>query len=446
MSEGERQVQPERGSVRPPNHETGTAPPIGTGLPRTSKPQLHAAPNTLRVGASPQRAFCQPFEDLLVDLVPAMKQKGRISRASIAPVWRWLENDLIPSRHKAFCEEIARAMHSGQSALLQAKRTELWGLAAAAIRAALATPEKKSAARAKLGSAIAADDALEMALLVSAGTDLLVLLQDLPRPIKSLGPREIAILRGAYDQLIKRQPDLAPYVAVIAMARLERPWEALHLAAIIARASNDAVISNTDMGIVGELLFSDLDRHAAVIAAARPVHFDPDTLLPALAAFADLSAGMVKELGIRRDGKWGQHLTKARATVSAAMENLLARAPKEIAAALPASRPGGHAKGLDLSHPPVAERLVRAERYARIVGGAQPYASAAAFNAKLGGVRTDGTAVLRRVAEELLRELRSAPPGPYAGLHLTALLDIASPILGEEETLLLRRRARAAAH
>ena len=63
------------------------------------------------------------------------------------------------------------------------------------------------------------------------------------------------------------------------LGRLERPWEVLRLVTAISRNATDIVISGTDMDIVGELLFSDLDAYAATIQSARPINFDPDKVL-----------------------------------------------------------------------------------------------------------------------------------------------------------------------
>ncbi len=130
----------------------------------------------------------------------------------------------------------------------------------------------------------------------------------------------------------------APYIAVIVMARLERPWEALKLPLFVSRQSQDTLISSTDMGLVGEVLFADLDHYLAVIRAARPVQFDVDAVCGALAGFAELSMGLVKEVEMRRDGKWGQRLMKSRATVAEALEVFMEQAPREIFAALPTHR------------------------------------------------------------------------------------------------------------
>jgi hypothetical protein len=234
------------------------------------------------------------------------------------------------------------------------------------------------------------------------------------------------------------------------LGRLERPWEVLRLVAAISRKSTDVVISGTDMDIVGELLFSDLDAYAANIQSARPVNFDPDTVLASLAGFTELSSGMVKELGIRRDGKWGQRLAKDRAAVAQIMENLLQRARKEILAALPSHKGFGFGRkhrNLDLSRPTNPDRVARSMRYAQLVAHSRPFAVAGAFSARLMKVTDETTLALRTYAEDILSGLRATTPEARqnASEHLAVMLSLCELILGEGETDFLRRRARVPA-
>jgi hypothetical protein len=207
------------------------------------------------------------------------------------------------------------------------------------------------------------------------------------------------------------------------------------------------VIANTDLGTAGELLFSDLDEYARKIQASRPMDFDPQAVLADLAAFSELSSGIVKELGIRRDGKWGQRLGKDRAMVSEAVENLLERAPKEILAALPTARVGGFAKSpkpLDLSRAPDPDRVTKAMRYANLMVHSKPFSVAAAFRAKLDEAFHETSDALRTYAEDLVRELRAGPSETRAHMeaHWALTLDLCTLVLGEQETDLLRRRAK----
>ena len=86
----------------------------GLGLPHevivdALRPRLRQAAQHTRM-PTPQRFFCQPFEDLLIARQRNAKQKGRIARSSIEPVWNWLANELMPTRHRELTDTIRDAI------------------------------------------------------------------------------------------------------------------------------------------------------------------------------------------------------------------------------------------------------------------------------------------------------------------------------------------------
>src|SRR5260221_411172 len=76
--------------------------------------------------------------------------------------------------------------------------------------------------------------------------DILGVQKRLVKPVTGLSDDDIAFLRDEFDRLNVRDPDLAPYIALVAMGRLERPWEALRLAAVLSRKATDTLMANTD--------------------------------------------------------------------------------------------------------------------------------------------------------------------------------------------------------
>jgi hypothetical protein len=425
---------------------------IGGTLPhdlilRALRPQLRAAP-LLKRTETPLRVFCQPFEDILVDAHRDMKQKGRIARTSIEPVWSWLANELMPARHMVLTDALRDALVGEMRDEIKAKSADLWSEAGFTLRAALTDETRRRAAASMLGGTAVVEDAAEMALLLSGAEDILGVQTRLPKPVSDLKEEDISFLRDEFDRVSVRDPDLAPYIALVAMGRLERRWEALRIAAGLSRKATDTLMANTDLGIVGELLFSDLDFHARKISSSRPFDFDPRVIVESLAGFAELSSGMVKELAIRRDGKWGQRLTKDRTNVAATVESLLSKAPKEILGVLAQPRSMGFGKGkrLDITRAPDADRVARAMRYATLIAHTKPFATAAAFNAKLAEISEALSIEFRSYSEDLLRELRGASSDARSNAesHFTVMLDLSKLILGEEESDFLRRRARVA--
>ena len=398
---------------------------------------------------TPLRLFCLPFEDLLTVLPRKQKQKGRIARASITPVWNWVAQTLIPDAASAYSIGVKTSILAGKIDDARIHAAQFWGLAAQAILSALGSERGRKAARTALDGEIVVADAREMALLMSVGTEIAQLQDKLPRPFPSLREDDVWFLRETYDRLVASAPEAAPYIAVVAMQRLERPWEALKLPMNVTRQTQDTLISSTDMGLVGEILFSDIEFYLSAIRSARPVQFDADQLVGHLIGFTTLSSGMVKAIDIRRDGKWGQRILADRTAIAEVMDGFMARAPKEVVAALPTVKSGGYAGGPrvpDLAHAADPEKSDRALAYVRLVGGCRTFAPAASFGASNKDA-TDAIALtLKSYVEDILKELRTATGErrAHAEQFFNLTVEMTALLFSREDAELLRRRGRAA--
>jgi len=413
----------------------------GHALPHDSilaglRPSLRQSTRTL----TPLRLFCQPFEDLLVSEARKAKQKAVIARASVLPVWTWLSTDLLPQETQAYFRAAKATILAGKIEETAAHTRQYWILAGGAMRGALAEVAGLAQAEKRL-SADEIADAREMALLLSEGEEMLKIQGRLPKPLAHLNEEILWQLRESYDALIARNPDVAPFVAVVAMNRLQRPWEALRLPLMVSRQTSDALISKTDMGLVGEILLARMDSMRAAIMAARHPVFDADMLVAHVGAFADLSSAVVKEIEVRRDGEWGQRLLKDRAAIGAVMDGFMERATKEFTAALPMHRGTG-----DFSRPTLDEKRVLALSYARLVAGTRIFAAPGSFAAKQRTAFEDMSSHLRRYTEDAIRELRSAAGEKRAMVEaqLQYCAELTAILFGKEEAELIRRRLRAA--
>jgi hypothetical protein len=196
------------------------------------------------------------------------------------------------------------------------------------------------------------------------------------------------------------------------------------------------------MGLVGEILFGRLDTLKANILAARHPVFDVETLLTQARQFAELSSTIVKEIAVRRDGDWGQRLLADRVAVGEAMEKLMERAPKELAAALPMQR--GTGKSADFSRAADAEKRDLALRYVRLVAGCRNFAAAASCAARQKDVAEELCAWLRRYNEDVVKALRVPQTAAVAEVQFQLAAEITALLFSAEEAELLRRRGKAA--
>jgi fluoride ion exporter CrcB/FEX len=398
---------------------------------------------------TPLRLFCRPFEDLLTLQPRKEKLKGRISRASIMPVWNWLSQTLAANAASAFSIGVKMAAMGKKPADAMTHASQFWGVAAQALHAALDGEKNRKAARGILGDDLIVADAQEMALLLSVGMNVVDVQAALPLHTPSFTEELVWNLREIYDRVVEAVPDAAPYIAVVAMNRLERPWEALKMPLHVSRQTQDTLISSTDMGMVGEILLCDIETHASFLRTAQPRQFDPDALIGHIAGFTTLSSGIVKGIEMRRDGKWGQRLMKDRAAVGEIMDSFMERAAKEIQTALPTIKSGSYAGGPrvpDISHMPDPDKTARALNYLRLVSGCRSFSAAGSFGASNKEAIDEIGAVLKRYNEDILKELRAADEKKRAiaeqffGLA-TEMVEI---LYGVEEAEVLRRRGRAA--
>jgi hypothetical protein len=403
---------------------------------------------------TPLRLFCEPFEDLLVTGARRVKQPGRISRGTLRPLWTWLGNDLLGERLNAYEAAISAAVIRGDFDARTATVRQLQHEAASAIMGIVTSIEPGGRAgrelEARLGGPGSVADVREIALLLEVAEEVNALRVALPRPIESLNEEHLALIRDAYDRFSSEHPDQAPYIALVVMGRLVQPWEALRLAGVVSRKNTDTVIAATDLGVVGDVLLSDAEGIAEQLASMRQPDFDVGLVASLVSRFARLTSGLTKELGIKREGQWGQRLMKSRSTVSHAVEAMLERAPKEIMAALPVHRVGGFGsrgpRRPDVTKEPDLEKVARAERYAQLLNLTKPYSSQAAFTAASADAFEEVTSQLRTYCEEILTEVRASTPDQRARTeaHLGVAVRLAGQIFGPEEGELLRRRGTAA--
>jgi hypothetical protein len=389
---------------------------------------------------TPLRLFCRPFQDLLTCLPRRVKQKGCIARGTLIPAWNWLSQTLLPAETAAYSTECKTLVLAHKPDDAMARAAKFWPLAAEAMTKALATETGRQTAQKILGDAFAVEDISDMALLLSAGEDIEQLIAALPQPVVSFVDQMVWRVREIYDRLAIEKPDVAPYVAVIVMNRISRPWEALRLPLLVTRHTDETLISKTDMGLVGEILFARMEGLKNSIQVTRHPLFDAHKLMEEVKTFADISSHIAKEIELKREGEWGKKLLAERVLIGKVMEGFMDRAPKEVIAALPTSK----GTGADFNKHPGAEKHEMALRYARLVAGSRSFAAAASFAAKQKATYDDLCTALKRYNEDVIKALKADPQNPVANAQFQLCAELTAILFSDEEAELLRRRGRAA--
>ena len=406
----------------------------------------------LRRSPTAQRLFCEPFADFLVES-REFKQAGRISRTTIAALWKWLSREGMRSLLADFERQITRSVLSRdarrESELVLQLQTEVAQIIGATVdRVGEAGTDRRILA-VKFGGEEGLHDVEEIAMLLSAARDFARLRGMLPKRIDTLTDQHVVLIRDVYEELSSRRSELCPYVGLLVLGRLKRPWEVLRLAAITSLRTNAPVFSQADLGLIGDILLADMENMALDIASVRPDNLDPDSLLNKLDRFTQMSGGLVREIGPKREGKWGQRLIKIRQLASDAMDALITRSPREITAALPVQKLGAFGgrgtKRPDLGKDPDGVKMQRAMLWGTLLAGATPYAGGGDFHAAHKDAFDEVSNYLRSYTESIVVELKTLDyeKRPRAQAFLAHTEALSSAILGHEETELIRKRVTA---
>lgn len=401
-----------------------------------------------------RRLICDAFEPLLVNQ-RRTKQAGRIARSSLTPVWHWLTETLIADQMERLTNAIGERILGGGPDFADTAVDAFHAAAADAILAVVPTPDLTDdrtimAGRALGGAAVAAD-AYDMARMMQIGAEIRGLRRALRRSsIQALTEEDISTIRGTWEGVVANKPDCAPYVVFYMLGMLEHSWEAMRLVGALSRRMDDVLVSRTDFGEIGNLLFTDLEDCVESLSSIRPSEICAANVLPAVETFSTLSTGIVRELGIKRDGIWGKRMMTTRAAMADQMDRLLEFAARDIAKTLPMARKGGlalRARRLpDMSRLPDLRRATHAIELARVIARSRPHAMAGAFAGMLADVDEKVCDALRTYISEMPDVLLTTAPElrPQADVYVRHALALTSILLGDEEADIVRRRVAAA--
>jgi hypothetical protein len=140
--------------------------------------------------ATPQRFFFAPVELLIVDNAPEHANSGRLPRASLAPIWEWINRDLLPT--------MARDYNAQMKELIAADRQREAGQVAAvfqtkvakSLESTLASSDAEARIRDRLAAYTAArsafDDVLKLMQVLRARDALAKFSEALPQKKISL--------------------------------------------------------------------------------------------------------------------------------------------------------------------------------------------------------------------------------------------------------------------
>lgn len=339
------------------------------------------------------RLVATGFEDFLVDRIDDTRLPGLIPRAAIQPWWRALER-MAPQEIKNHEATLARLVGKGDApgidALGIAVRRAARGWTDAIVTGFRTGKLADPAIRKSLGDIGLQADFAEIARILAISEPLGQALHAVTtvatrgshnpgRRIQDFSADAVTEAKRHYLSMSELVGLDSRYVALGIMNRLERPFQILRLGRALAWKPTDAVMHDTELGIIGQRLIRDLEVLSREVAELMPaprrgtgVVTDFTRIHEALTAYIDNAEGMLSEFGFRRDSPWGEQVLETRSTLSRALgvDQLVVVAEAALVV-MPLQR-GVSARGRasddpDLESAPTAETIEQAIRAARVL-------------------------------------------------------------------------------
>lgn len=395
-----------------------------------------------------QRMLCLPFEDLLTFEDPDPKIAGTIARASISAMWSLLM-DRIQPEWEGVSEAFLEAQRKGNEEAVKSSSAQLWNLAARSLKewdASLGNdPGEIRTAAKKIGGTRRLEDIREMSMMLEVAESIEFMKDQLPRkPILGLNAEQVTLIKRLYETVSDESPDHEIYLILALIGRLSQPFPVLKVFRAISPKLDDTIEANKNLVVAGDIVIGALEKDASSVAEiAREENATDIDVVAKAKRFADAFKGITSDIGIRRDGEWGQRMYGCRSKVSEAIENLvLSTAQDVVLEVLPKK---GKAAPSFAEFPDEAA-FISSERRARALADTARIADEIglqyACQSAVNQLRKDLDQYGAKIIESLPKVDESKKE--EAGAHLAVTVRLIELIENSDTADLLRRRGNAA--
>lgn len=309
------------------------------------RPALRENPSHSRI-PTPERLFCVAFEDLINALPDRRKQAGRISRASIRPMWNWLKSHLLAKDLPGIETEVSALITSDKMDEVRTIICELQMAAGQVMRSEMDRvvhneTEFKELCNQLGGESIVAD-IRDMAMCLEVADWISEIQQRFERPLLGFSESDVRTFHEIYQKFRSEAPEHSQLALLVLMGRMARPWEILSLISTLEGDFEDFTIAPEDQAAVNELLLDDLDITGISLVGLRPEDVDDKELLENLNLFVQITGGVLRGVGLQRDEGRGQRFKTTRDAVAQQMGAFVEAMPGLILKSLPVKKTGGY--------------------------------------------------------------------------------------------------------
>jgi len=396
-----------------------------------------------RIG-DPERLFFRSLEPFLVDGEPAHKQRGRIARTSLEPIWAWIGRDLLATAATTFSDDISAALVADDTVACEQLICAFQDRVADHIQGALVTAQSDEKARRKLAGQLGTSRTLEevrdLVDILKARDALALVADQLPGHIRDLTDAPLDTVKALLDSpLVPR--GIMPYALIVVMSRLAAPWQLIRLAIKAAQTDDVVRVAATPYAAAVEIVLAEIERMVGELEAdlERSGKVSVASLLKGI---HDAARGLRTELDLVGDSPWSRRLVAIRAEVSGMLKRKIESAPGRMRRLLRPRPASDIAAGSVLDSGDVDDTDALIE----LVGVCRNFAGELAISEMTTRCYNELEHYLDTGTRQLIEGLRAAGPTdrPFRRSQVDAAVRFCARAFGQEYAALLAKAAEVA--
>jgi hypothetical protein len=385
----------------------------------------------------PTRLVFKSIEPFLVEGIGAIRP-GQIRRASLLPVWQWLERD-APDAVRNFEAVLAT---SPEPTIAETERAvRKFQQAAADLIIQTTTPGPNNRGTARIGPPHAVEDLPAIGAVLKNREALDAFAGKLPSVLRAFGESQIASVNSGLNVPSLVTPQVLPFALSLVMLRLAAPWQIIRLAVKIAASDDEIRVAATSYGVAVTMALADLSRVAAHLRTdIKRGKFD--TAPELLKTAHDGVRGLRTELDMRNDSVWGRQMAAIRVDISSTLQSEIESVPGRVRRLLRQRAdkdisPTAHIDSVD-----VEETIA----LINFVAVCRTYASELAINEVTLRTYSDLQQYVEKSTEALVQSLRAGEPRvrAYRQMQAKAAIRFCHVLFGQEYAALMDRAAESA--
>jgi hypothetical protein len=285
-----------------------------------------------RVG-NPSRYFFKAIEALFVDRSPERANSGQISRGSLSAIWEWINQILLPTMAREYCDRTKQLIVSNKPQEAELIAAGFQSKVVKSLEGILSTDAGIEGAQhglAKFTSSRAGFNDLRKVLAAFRMRDALVAFNAaLPAKVDDLGGTALAQVRTLLDALVAKHPDALPFALTMVTKRLKAPWQLLRLATKAAHGHDADDIATTHYAISVSMVLDLIDDKRLALHHALKSNRVPFAK-GILTEIYDIERAMRARIGRIEGSDWGRRLDEVMAAVEADLRSEIEALPGQL--------------------------------------------------------------------------------------------------------------------